>query len=50
MLRKPEVAQLVKKLDGEKTDELGIEARDALAEVQELLRDAEIRADGGGLS
>ena len=40
MLAKPDVAQLVEKLDAGKRDDLGIEARDALAEVQELLRDA----------
>ena len=40
LLQKPEVLQYVKKLDAGKRDDLGIEARDALAVVQELLRDA----------
>ena len=37
LLAKPEVAQLVAKLDAEKAESLGIEAEDALAEVLGLL-------------
>jgi phage terminase small subunit len=40
LLQKPDVRQLVEKLDAKKRDGLGLEAEEALAEVQELLRDA----------
>jgi phage terminase small subunit len=43
LLAKPDVAQLVQKLDAEKRDELGLEAQAVIEELQELYRQARER-------
>ncbi len=43
MMANVAVKQLVAKLDAEKADDLGLEAREALAQVMELLREAKVQ-------